>query len=112
LRHLCRLCYQLRYRILKSSRATAIDKDSLDENSLYSITKDYIRYHNRHRPHQGIGNITIDEYKEQLLNTEKHIPLVHTLDHYRFMDLKSQSFADGLCNHYFLATPDDIDIAV
>ena len=35
-------------------------------HQLENITKEYVHYYNHYRPHQGIGNITIPHYKDQL----------------------------------------------
>ena len=33
------------------------------EDQLRNITSEYVYYYNNYRPHQGIGNITISDYK-------------------------------------------------
>jgi Integrase core domain len=79
-------------------------KDRLDIDTAYELTKSYVRYHNNHRPHQGLGNITIPEYKKLLLkklNGTKLDLSSDTDDSFLFYDLKEQSSCFGLLKHYY-----------
>ena len=79
-------------------------KDQLYFDSAYNITKTYVKYHNKYRPHQGLGGLTIPEHKEQLLkklNNSNSFNTHKTDDSFLFYDVKEHSMLYGLLNHYY-----------
>ncbi len=79
-------------------------KDKLDFDSAFNITKTYSKYHNIYRPHQGVGGLTLPEYKEELikkLNGNFSFNASKTDDSFLFYDVKEHSMLDGLLNHYY-----------
>ena len=81
------------------------DKSTLTLDKVHKITKDYVNYYNNHRPHQGIGNITIPQYKKVLQG--QHFTY-KTNNHFKheitnpFENLQKKQFLDGYINHYYL----------
>jgi len=81
------------------------DKSTLTLDKVHKISKDYVNYYNNHRPHQGIGNITIPQYKKVLQG--QHFTY-KTNNHFKheitnpFENLQKKQFLDGHINHYYL----------
>ena len=81
------------------------DKNNLTVDKVHKITKDYVNYYNNHRPHQGIGNITIPQYKKVLqgqhFTYKTNASFKHELTN-PFENLQKKQFLDGYINHYYL----------
>jgi putative transposase len=67
------------------------------EKKLREITREYIHYYNTLRPHQGIGNLTIPNYKQLLVG--KYSPPRMQYNH--GLELTHTTFLDGHINSYY-----------
>lgn len=86
-------CYIERF--IGSFKREALDRFVLvNQTQIEYITKEYVRYYNTYRPHQGIGTVPIPSHETgELFNPLSKKPSGK---------VRKKEFLSGVLNHYFL----------